>query len=532
MPYSSSRRTLTGTSAFSVSVVDVLAALLQELAQRAGHDRQHDVVDGAAEPVLDLLDLARGRSAPSRSAGAARSRRSAGMGERRGPCARARRLRVARLDAAARRRCAARGPPSARSARSRRAGSRARSARRRAAARTSAPGSGCHCGPVSGRRRRLGGGVEQHRGDVDAGDAVDEAVVRLREQREARRASPGELSPRSSPCTSQISHSGLVRSSCCANTRLARFFSCSSLPGGGSAVARTWYSRLKCGSSTHTGPALAERHEAQLLAEARHQREPALDVLEQLVVASAAVPRRSSPRRRACATTRPRGAGRTRRGLSGDRGHPSAQSCRIRGRKASHPAVECGGGPAKRVPERCVGARLRPAACAGGCACGWSALVAQVALLEVDRRPPSAAPPRVWPWCGYSAQPSRRSRSCRCRSRASPAACAPRRRPSRRRSRRRSRWSRGRRSRSAGRRAARRSPRPGSGPGASARPASGCARRARARSRSNIGPDTSIITTDSGRAWRCARDSSAVEHPVRARCASAGRSGSRRRPGS
>ena len=56
-----------------------------------------------------------------------------------------------------------------------------------------------------------------------------------------------------SPSTSQISQSGFVRSSCCANTRLARFFSCSSLPGGGSAVERTWYLRLKWGSSTHTG---------------------------------------------------------------------------------------------------------------------------------------------------------------------------------------------------------------------------------------------------------------------------------------
>ena len=44
----------------------------------------------------------------------------------------------------------------------------------------------------------------------------------------------------SSPSTSQISQSGLSRSSCWAKTRPARSFSCSSEPGAGSAVERTW----------------------------------------------------------------------------------------------------------------------------------------------------------------------------------------------------------------------------------------------------------------------------------------------------
>ena len=57
----------------------------------------------------------------------------------------------------------------------------------------------------------------------------------------------------SSPCTSHVSHSGLARSSCCEWMRAASERSCSSEPGDGSPVWRTWYSRLKLGSSIHTG---------------------------------------------------------------------------------------------------------------------------------------------------------------------------------------------------------------------------------------------------------------------------------------
>ena len=59
--------------------------------------------------------------------------------------------------------------------------------------------------------------------------------------------------PPASPSTSHSSHSGLERSSCWEKTRAARFVSCSSLPGAGSAVWRTWYSRLKSRSSAHSG---------------------------------------------------------------------------------------------------------------------------------------------------------------------------------------------------------------------------------------------------------------------------------------
>ncbi len=59
--------------------------------------------------------------------------------------------------------------------------------------------------------------------------------------------------PSARPSTSHSSHSGLERSSCWEKTREDRFESCSSLPGLGSAVWRTWYSTLKSVSSVHSG---------------------------------------------------------------------------------------------------------------------------------------------------------------------------------------------------------------------------------------------------------------------------------------
>ena len=59
--------------------------------------------------------------------------------------------------------------------------------------------------------------------------------------------------PSSSPSTTQISQRGLDRSSGCDMTRPTSFRSSASPPGEGRAVCRTWYSMLKCGSSTHTG---------------------------------------------------------------------------------------------------------------------------------------------------------------------------------------------------------------------------------------------------------------------------------------
>jgi hypothetical protein len=55
------------------------------------------------------------------------------------------------------------------------------------------------------------------------------------------------------PWTSQSSHSGFERSSCCENSRPVSLRSWSSDPGCGSAEWRTWYSRWKCGSSIQNG---------------------------------------------------------------------------------------------------------------------------------------------------------------------------------------------------------------------------------------------------------------------------------------
>ena len=57
----------------------------------------------------------------------------------------------------------------------------------------------------------------------------------------------------SRPSTTQISQSGLERSSGCAMTRPTSLRSSLSPPGDGNAVCRRWYSMLKCTSSTHTG---------------------------------------------------------------------------------------------------------------------------------------------------------------------------------------------------------------------------------------------------------------------------------------
>ncbi len=61
----------------------------------------------------------------------------------------------------------------------------------------------------------------------------------------------------SRPSISHISHSGLERSSCWEKIRAVSSWSCSKVPGAGRAVWRTWYSRLKLGSSTHTGRPLS-----------------------------------------------------------------------------------------------------------------------------------------------------------------------------------------------------------------------------------------------------------------------------------
>ena len=70
--------------------------------------------------------------------------------------------------------------------------------------------------------------------------------------------------PPSSPWTSHVSHSGFARSSRCEWMRAASARNCSSEPGCGSAVWRTWYSRLKLGSSIQIGRPVSSGGNASL----------------------------------------------------------------------------------------------------------------------------------------------------------------------------------------------------------------------------------------------------------------------------
>ena len=80
--------------------------------------------------------------------------------------------------------------------------------------------------------------------------------------------------PASSPSATHISQSGFARSSCWDITLPTRSRNSSSPPAAGSAVRRTWYSRLKCGSSTHAGRPSASRHEPDLVPISRNLRQP------------------------------------------------------------------------------------------------------------------------------------------------------------------------------------------------------------------------------------------------------------------
>ena len=110
------------------------------------------------------------------------------------------------------------------------------------------------------------------------------------------------------------------------------------LPGCGSAVWRTWYSRLKSVSSIHSGRPVLARREGELLAVARHEVQAPADRVEEVVVCRRRAVERRRARRRACASPAPPGAGTTRRSPSacrGVRGHRREPS----GRPRPYPAA-------------------------------------------------------------------------------------------------------------------------------------------------------------------------------------------------
>ena len=163
----------------------VLAAPLQVPAQREGDDAQHDVVDGPAEAVLDLLDVVERGAGP----------REAPVGT---DLAGVVRGRGRRLQARPRQRPGADGrlhDPADRLARAPHDG--AQRARELAGARDAlAQRLGDQLG-VGGRRPRPPGrgllrrvGREEHAQDVQARDAVHQRVMRLGEDREAVAVEP------------------------------------------------------------------------------------------------------------------------------------------------------------------------------------------------------------------------------------------------------------------------------------------------------------------------------------------------------
>ena len=77
----------------------------------------------------------------------------------------------------------------------------------------------------------------------------------------------------------------LVRSSCWEKIRAAIRRSCSSEPGAGSAEWRTWYSRLKVGSSIQNGRPVGTGGWASFWRNRGHQVKARVDVLEQVLVA-------------------------------------------------------------------------------------------------------------------------------------------------------------------------------------------------------------------------------------------------------
>ena len=241
-------------------------------AQRAGDDRQHDVVDRAAERVLDALEVvelgcARPRSRRCGPIGDVERRLGRGVQARPGDLADALGRLAQRVAAAGRvRRGRERARrPSSNGVRARPVTPRARAARRsRLGLRL--PTARRSCGAACG----IGREVEQHGREVDAGDAVDERVVGLGDQREAvvlealRRAT--------SPTAASSGRAAGRRSA-----RRARA-AARSVPGAGSARVAHVVLEVEARVVDPERPAGLERREGELLAVARDEVQARADV--------------------------------------------------------------------------------------------------------------------------------------------------------------------------------------------------------------------------------------------------------------
>ena len=257
-----------------LELVGVEAARPQVAAKGAGHGREDDVVDGSAELVLDPLELVEvgghvGEAAvrPDLDVERGARRREPGADQLAG--------RGRRPRAAARRCAAGRAARRARRERSR-AGLVARSSSASASSLAQlGSGRGSHSGPSGGWAGRLGGGVEEDAGYVNPRDPVDEGVVGLADDREA------------------------VAVEALGEPHLPERLGAVELLGED---PRRKVSQLLLGARGREGgaphvvlevqmrvvdpdrPALAEGHEAKLLAKARHQVQSRVDVVAELLV--------------------------------------------------------------------------------------------------------------------------------------------------------------------------------------------------------------------------------------------------------
>ena len=313
-PRSASARTETGTIARSTTP-SVGGRARASSARWRATPSQDGVVDGAAEGVLDRLDVVDvgvdPRVAPVRPDRDVERRGGRRVQARRGPSRPGR--PPGRRAAGPRARARAARP--ARRGRSR-PGTVTRSTS--ASARSwVAVGGGAGSQARRGRRRgRVGAGVEEDRRDVDARDAVDQGVVGLRDHRSGSRPCRREaLDDVHLP--ERLGAVELLGEEPAAEGREL-------LVGAGrgqGAVAHV-VADVEVRVVDPHRPSLAERHEGQALAVAGDEVQPALDRGDRVVVGGRRRPRRRGSRRRACARRPSRGAGSSHRGRSGGRRWP------------------------------------------------------------------------------------------------------------------------------------------------------------------------------------------------------------------
>ena len=282
--------------------VRVVAVREEVAAQRARHHGEHDVVDRPAERVLDRLERRELAVDPREAAMGAdldvqrRARRAAQPGLRhRGEAAERRGARGERVLRMAHGACRRAGDPQRRC---RPLDQRVREQRGRRG-----------LGPRDPRLLRLLLGrvrveVEEHRRDVDARDAVDEAVMGLADQREAVVPDPvdhpdlpqrlGAVQPLGEDAPGEAAQ--LLLAGGLGQRRVAH-------------VVAGIEVRIVDPDRT----ALHERRERELLAIARHQREPPLQLRDEILVGGRLAVEQRAPSRRACARRPPRARGTRRR---------------------------------------------------------------------------------------------------------------------------------------------------------------------------------------------------------------------------